>query len=200
MIAILSMLFSSVFSGGATGLLGIFVQRYFDYQHRNQDLELVKVNNEHARLLSAMETERANRAAEATENVAKTEADAQENVATTDAQAREDEAAAKSLIASYSADKAAYLDAAAQQQSRAARVLMALVDFTRGIIRPALTAYLVGVATVMFFWARKLADQYGAGFTPAQVHDLILQIVSTLLYLVVVAVVWWFGTRPPVRK
>lgn len=199
MLTILATLLSSVFSGGATGLLGILIQRFFDFKHKDQDLELVKENNTQARLLSQMETDRANRAAAAQEKIADTEADAQIQVATSDAQARADEAAAKSLIASYDADKASYLDAKAQSQSRVARWLMALVDFSRGIIRPALTAYLVVLTTVLFFWARTLAEKHSEALTSDQVNTLILKIVETILYLVVVAVVWWFGTRPPSR-
>jgi hypothetical protein len=191
---------SSVLSGGATGLLGVVMQRLFDWMHRGQDLELVRLNNAHALQLAQVDASKAERAAQSQERVAQLDADARTAVAQSDAQAREDEAAARSLMASYQADRASYLDAGAQGQSRVARWLMALVDFVRGIIRPGLTAFLVWETTILLAWARELVARSGLSLTVDQSHQLVMQIVQTVLYLATVAVVWWFGTRPPARK
>ena len=51
---------SALISGGATGLIGVFLQRFFDFKGKQQDLELVRINNEHARLLAQMEVDKAN--------------------------------------------------------------------------------------------------------------------------------------------
>lgn len=197
--ALIGTLLTSILSGGATGLLGILIQRWFDYKNRSQDLELVRLNHAQARELAQIEADTARRAAEAQEHIAQSQAAAEVRAAELDAQARADEAAARSLIASYEHDRALYLDAQAQRSSRVARWAMTLVDTVRGLVRPVLTAYLVVVATVMFLWARDLAERHGASLTPTQVHELITQIVATLLYLATTAVVWWFGTRPPSR-
>jgi|GEM_PF-1115077 len=200
LLGMLGGLVSSVLSGGATGLLGVVMQRVFDLMHRGQDLELVRINNAHAVQLAQMDAAKAERAAQAQENVAQRDADARASVAQSDAQAREDEAAARALMASYDADRAAYLDASSQGKSRLARVLMALVDFVRGIVRPGLTAYLVFETTILLAWARELVARNGVQFTVEQSHGLVMQIVQTVLYLATVSVVWWFGTRPPARK
>lgn len=199
-LAMLGGVISSVLSGGATGLLGVVMQRVFDWMHRGQDLELVRLNNAHALQLAQIDADKASRAAQAQENVAQLDADARMSVAQSDAQAREEEAAARLLMASFQSDRAAYLDAASQGQSRMARWLMAAVDFVRGIIRPGLTAFLVWETTVLLAWAREMVARNGVSMSLDQSHQLVMQIVETVLYLATVSVVWWFGTRPPARK
>lgn len=191
---------STVASGGATGLLGVLMKLFFDYKGKQQDLELVRVNNEHARLLAQMDVDKANRAAAATEKVAEEQAAAQVRSAEMDAQARDDEAAAKAYVASVEADRATYLDPKMQARSRFARIMMTIVDATRGLIRPVLTLYLVILATFMFSWATDIANRSGTGITPAAAGDLVKTIISTLLYLTTTCVVWWFGVRPTAQS
>ncbi len=195
MLEIIATIFSSVVSGGATGLLGVLFQRYFDYKGKQQDLQLVQINNEHARLLAQMDVDKANRAAQATEQVAETQADAQVRSAELDAQAKADEAAARSYVASIEADRATYLDPKVQARSKFARVMMTIVDSVRGLIRPLLTVYLVVLATFMYNWASNLAGAEH-GISAADAGLLVKTIVNTLLYLVTTVVVWWFGVRP----
>ncbi len=184
MLAILGMLISGVLSGGATGLLGVILQRYFDLKGRDRDLAMLKLQHEQALALAQIESAQAQRRAEADEFAA-------------DRQAQADEAAAdaRSLAASYEADRATYLAPEAQRGSRLARTLFAVVDAVRGLIRPVLTMYLVVLVTAMFVWARELAG--AAALTPADAVQLIGQIVATILYLCTACVLWWFGSRPP---
>lgn len=199
MTAFLSML-SVAFSGGATGLIGVLFQRFFDLKAKQQDLELVRINNEHARLLAQMEVEKANRAAQASENVAEMQAEAQMRSAELDAQAKADEAAARVYIASVDADRATYLDAKTQSRSKFARVMMTIVDSVRGLIRPVLTLYMVIIATVMFHWAKDLAAPGGTSVVDtSKAADIIKSIIDTLLYLTTTCVVWWFGARTPAK-
>lgn len=189
-----------VFSGGATGLIGVLFQRYFDYKGKQQDLELVRINNEHARLLAQMDVEKANRAAQASEHVADEQAEAQIRSAELDAQARADEAAARSYVASIEADRATYLDPKSQAKSRFARIMMTIVDSVRGLIRPVLTIYLVILATVMFNWAKAIASPGSVvAADVAKSAELVKTIVDTLLYLATTCVVWWFGVRPTAK-
>lgn len=188
-----------VLGGGATGLLGVLFQKYFDYKTKQADIELVRVNNEHARLLAEMDMRKAERAAQATEHVADAQAEAQVRTAEQEAIAKAEEAAAKQYIASMEQDRATYLDAQAQSRSRFARIMMTIVDSVRGLIRPVLTLYLVVLATVMFYWARDLAGQQSALSADAA-GAIVVQIVNTLLYLASTCVVWWFGVRPTQKE
>jgi hypothetical protein len=161
---------------------------------------LVKINNEHARILAQMDLEKANRAAQATEHVAEEQAQAQMRSAELDAKAKADEAAARGYIASVDSDRATYLDPKAQSRSKFARIMMTIVDSVRGLIRPVLTIYLVVIATVMFYWARNLATPGGVSIVDTvKAVEIVKSIIDTLLYLTTTCVVWWFCVRPTAK-
>lgn len=187
MLTLLGTLISGVLSGGATGLLGVLLQRWFDLRSKAQDLEILKLQHEQALALARIESERA-----------AIRADADMYAADRAAEAREAAADAQALAASYGADRATYLDPAAQRRSAFARAGFALVDIVRGLIRPILTAYLVVLCTWMFLWARELAGEQP--LTPADALNIIGQIIATILYLTTACVLWWFGSRPPRQK
>ena len=185
MLALLGTLISGVLSGGATGLLGAIIQRWFDLKTKDRDLAMMRLQHEQALALAQIESVRAERRAQADEFAADRAAEAQEAAAD-----------AKALVASYEADQARYLDKS-QQNSRFVRILFAVVDGIRGLIRPLLTAYLVVLVTWMFVWARALAGN--TALTTADAVNIIGQIVATILYLTTACVLWWFGSRPPKR-
>jgi hypothetical protein len=193
MLALLGTIITGVMSGGATGLFGVLLQRYFDMKKQQNDLELVKVNNANALQVRQLELE-------AQAKMADRAADAQERVAALDTQARESEAAARDYQASMQADRATYLAPEAQQSSRTARILMAIVDFMRGIIRPGVTIYVLGLETMLVLWVRDMYQRAAFTLTPAQTHDLALQIIGVVVYLATAIPVWWFGIRPSRQK
>lgn len=193
MMDILGTLIGGVISGGATGLLGVLIQRWFDLQNKVQEIEVIKLNHANAVTLAGIESERARMRAEADIEIA------DRNLL-----AREAEADSRSMVASFEADKAAYLDKGVQLKkgklAGLVTVMMALVDFTRGILRPGMTAYLCGLVTAMFLWVRELAAKYGLTLTPDQVVQLMTQIIATILYVFTTCALWWFGARPPKRQ
>ncbi len=193
MFELLSTIVSGVLGGGATGLLGVLLQRFFDWRKQSQDLELLKLNNELAIQLRSLELEAAAKAATL-------DASVRQQMAEFDMQARAEAASADAYAASMQADRATYLDAAAQKMSRLARWAMTIVDFSRGIVRPWGTIYLMGVTTAMFWWTTQLAHEMGVKLTAEQVLDLQLKVIQTILYLVTTSWVWWFGVRPQAKK
>lgn len=193
MLALLGTLLTGVFSGGATGLLGVLLQRFFDMKKQQNDLELVKLNNQNALEVRRLELD-------AQAKIAERGAEAQERVADLDTQAREAEAAARDYQASMQADRATYLAPEAQQTSRLARWLMAFVDFARGIIRPGVTVYVLALETVLMLWVRDLYQRSLVQMTPVETHQLMHDVVGTVSYLAVTCTVWWFGIRPARQK
>lgn len=186
MIEILASVLGAVFSGGATGLLGIGIQRWFDFKNRQQDIEIVKLQLANAIELAQLETERATRVAEL------------------DMEARFVEADAAVMQASFRHDAASYLSPDAQRRKgfigAFVTLLMAFVDFLRGVLRPGMTAYLCALVTVMFFWVQRTSERYGMNLTPEQAFQMMMQIIMTILYVFTVSATWWFGTRPPKQK
>lgn len=199
MLATIAGIFSTLLSGGATGLLGAVFQRLFDYKAKQQDLELVKLNNQHAQELARIDADKANRLAQSAEKIAEEEAQSRLQMAEVDAQSKAEEAAARSYMASVESDRATYLDPKSQARSKFARVMMTVVDSFRGLIRPVLTLYLVVIASMMFFWAKDMAAASGTAITGDKAYELVTKIVDTLLYLSSTCVVWWFGVRPTAK-
>lgn len=186
MFDVLGTLVTGVLSGGATGLIGVLIQRYFDLQHKKQEIEQVKLQLANNIELAKMETERTVRVSEIQLEGTIAQADA------------------SIMTASFAHDQANYLDPQAQRRrgfvGNVVVFMMAVVDFFRGILRPGMTAYLCALVTMMFFWARDLAASHGHHMTAEQAFSLVLQIVATILYCWTTATLWWFGTRPPKGK
>lgn len=72
----------------------------------------------------------------------------------------------------------------------------ALVDWLNGMMRPALTIYLVGTSSYITYLAWSILNKAGVGtLTASQSLDIFQQVTSTMIYLAVSAVTWWFGDR-----
>ena len=71
----------------------------------------------------------------------------------------------------------------------------AFVDWMNTAMRPALTAYLMGCSTYITFMAWKIMQTNGLDITADQAVALFGQVTSTMIYLTVSAVTWWFGDR-----
>lgn len=72
----------------------------------------------------------------------------------------------------------------------------AFIDWLNGFMRPALTLYLVGSSSYITYLAWQIMQ--GAGLstlTTTQAVDIFQQVTSTMIYLAVSAVTWWFGDR-----
>ena len=72
----------------------------------------------------------------------------------------------------------------------------ALVDWLNGMMRPTLTLYLVAGSSYITYLAWQIMQTAGlATLTAAQAMDIFQQVTSTMIYLAVSAVTWWFGDR-----
>jgi hypothetical protein len=184
---------TGVLSGGATGLIGIALQQWGDSRKRTDDLARLRLEHEQTRELAKLEADKQL-------ELAKLGADSAERLAQLQAEARIEESADLNYRASFEHDRATYLDKGAQAQSRAARWMMAVVDFVRGIIRPGATIYSMGLLTVLMLWVRDLYARTGVTLTPDQTMRLVMEIVGTCTYLATTTTVWWFGVRPAQRR
>lgn len=73
--------------------------------------------------------------------------------------------------------------------------LLGLADFIKGLARPAITIYLLGVSTWISCKAWQLLEVSNSALTSTQAVDIVEQSISVLLYLSTTAVTWWFGDR-----
>jgi hypothetical protein len=190
MFDLFGMLVSGVISGGATGLLGVIIQRWFDFKNKNQEIEIVKLNLANAIELSKLESERVGIKAKADVDISDNQVEIQS-----------DQTDSQLMITSYQSDSAQYLDKLSMRKkgwvANTVMLMMASVDFVRGLLRPGMTIYLCILVTMMFAWAKELANSMGMQMTTEQVTSFINQIIATVLYVFTTITLWWFGSRPP---
>lgn len=72
----------------------------------------------------------------------------------------------------------------------------ALVDWLNTAMRPTLTIYLVGASTYITYLAWQIMQASGLQtMTATQAVGIFNQVTSTMIFLAVSAVTWWFGDR-----
>lgn len=73
--------------------------------------------------------------------------------------------------------------------------LLGLVEFTRSIMRPGLTAYLVFLTSWLTLHSVRIIQQKQELLSALQALELFQQVVGIIVYLTVSTVTWWFGDR-----
>lgn len=172
----------SLLSGGATGILGVIVQRIADYKNKQLDLERADQDAKNALAAKRVDLEIMEKEYQGKDQIARTEAAGREAVA--DSQA---------FAASFSTEPKLYSEG--QKLTPAQRWVTVLLDALRGSIRPILTIYLCGITTLVYWQAQDVLAAKGAILTPIQAYDVLTQIIATILYLTTTCILWWFGTR-----
>ncbi len=179
MLTLLSTIFGSIFSGGATGLIGVILQRFADYKNKQLDLEIEAKKQEHEIALRRVDAEIAAQEWAARTQVAQVEAAGKEAVA--DAQA---------FAESFKMEPQRYAEGVKFTHGQG--WVMVILDALRGAIRPVLTVYLCVLTTLIYLQAHQLL---GTSMAPEQAYKLVEMIVGSVLYLTTTCVLWWFGTR-----
>lgn len=189
----------SILSGGATGLLGMALQRTFDglFGWLKAKQEFANLQEQNKQALAMKEADARIMAQEwaGRTQVAQAEAAGKEAVSA-------NEAFAQSLLKEperYSKTETLPNN----WWGWTLQGLLVLLDVIRGLIRPALTVYLCWVTTSIWFEVRHLANL--EDLSADQTMAILMLVIETILYLTTTCVTWWFGTRnkqepPTVRR
>src|SRR5262245_41177853 len=132
MLEIIGTIFGSVFSGGATGLIGVALQRFADYKNKQLDIQLTKQKFEQDIQLKQLDIQ-----------MMEKEWAGRVQVAQTEAEAAADAAASKAFEASYAMEPKRYSEGV--PVGKVSGFLLVLLDLFRGVVRPALTVYLCAI-------------------------------------------------------
>lgn len=172
-------------SGGVFGILGALGKHALEiWQAKRKaeaDLALLQEQNKHELQMADKHAEEIRLEAENAVRIANINRDKEVDVA-----------AYGALSASYDADRATYSDAPKNKW-------MVLVDFTRGITRPALTL-LFSVGLIVFtawLWI-KLPDSVIA--QPEFLQSTFYRLIDALIFLATSAVGWWLSARPSSQR
>jgi len=174
----------SILSGGATGLLGVAFQRFFDWLNVKANLQRDRQKFEFD--LAMRDKDRAMLDAEWAGRL---------RVAYRESAAAEDVAKSKAFEASLFKEPERYAEGPAPKNWMGSTgwFMLAMTDVFRGIVRPALTLYLCVLVTAIWLQAKKLTNK--EDLTPDQALILIGGLVDTILYVWTTCTLWWFGTR-----
>lgn len=172
--------FTSIISGGLTGIFGVAVQRYADFKNKELDLKKDAQQQAHEIDMRKVDAE-----------ISAQEWASRTKVAEVEAAGMEAKADSEAFGESFKMEPVRYSDGVKPSVGQA--WLFSILDFVRGCVRPLLTIYLCVVTTVIYWHAKALLS--GTTVSAGEALDLVKLIVGTVLYLTTTCVLWWFGTR-----
>lgn len=174
----------SIFAGGATGLLGAGLQRFFDWLNVKAQLERDKLKYDHEATMRDKDAAILREEWKGRLTVAQTEADAAKDVA-------ESQAFGASML--REPERYAAGEAPKNWMGSLGWFLLACTDVLRGVVRPGLTLYLCVLVTYIWWQVRQLVSI--EDLDQAAVLAIWLLVVKTILYVWTTATLWYFGTR-----
>lgn len=180
MLEILGTIFGAIFSGGATGIIGMVAQRYADYKNKQLEIQLQQSKYDNEIKLK-----------EAEAKIMAQEWAARAQVASIEAAGDVEVEDAKAFAESMKMEPTLYSERL--KPTKAQSWLFVCLDTFRGSIRPGLTVYLCIITTMVYLDAKSLL--MNEDMTPSEALDLTKMIIGTVLYLTTTCVLWWFGTR-----
>jgi hypothetical protein len=180
MLEILGTIFASVFSGGATGIIGVIAQRYADYKNKQLDLQL-----EAQRFSQQVELKRVDA------EIMKAEYAAKLDITRLETTGASDVADAAAFAASYALEPKQYSNTTTLTTGQ--NWVMVMLDALRGAVRPLLTLYLCVLVTLIYVEARRALQK--EDLDTEQALELFKLMLSTICYVWTTITLWWFGTR-----
>lgn len=189
MLEILGTIATAMLGGGATGLFGVLIQRWADYKNRQQDIETLKVKQDHEATMRDKDAAIMAQEWAARTKVADIEATGRVDAAKAEAAGKEAEADAKAFADSYKLEPPSY--SAGHTLSPRQRWVVVILDAVRGVIRPGLTVYLCYLTTLVY----DESQRHVGALTAAQSFEILKLCIGTILYLFTTCTLWWFGTR-----
>lgn len=177
---LITTIFGSILSGGATGLIGVVLQRFADYKNKQLDITISAQNN-------SFELAKKDKDIELMEK----EWTGRDKVASTEGEAKMDAAASEAFSKSFESESTQFTKGATLTAGQT--WLMVVLDFMRGSIRPVLTIYLCVLTTYIYYQAQQALES--TILTPDQALSIVKMTIGTILYLFTTCTLWWFGTR-----
>ena len=173
----------ALLTGGGLSLIGNIAKDITDTIRRKQDnahaLEMRKIGLDEKRLdIEAMTKE-----FEFRDRISAREEETEREISADNLKAE-----------SYKHDKATYSKGV--KQGKVGGFLLTLVDFVRGLIRPALTVVVVVLVHMILQESREILDAIGIKtFSGHEALEIYRTVIGRVLDLADVVIGWWFGDR-----
>lgn len=182
MLEILGTIAASIFSGGATGILGVVAQRYADYKNKQLDMQLEKQRFDNTVALRKVDAE-----------IMAQEYAAKRDIAVIETTGASDVADSAAFAASYTLEPKQFANTAILTTGQ--NWVMVMLDAFRGAVRPLLTLYLCVLVTMIYITARQTLTNSGQSLSADQALELFKLMLGTICYVWTTITLWWFGTR-----
>lgn len=180
--------------GGLTGIIGTVLTSYINFKQK-------KLEFEHEAKMVELEIKAMMAEAEANIKITKAEVEGAIELADASAYIESQKQGNKNLFDIKWIDK---LFAVQGNMGRffaipaaiVIAILFGVIDWLKGLMRPGLTLYLVGLTTYLTYISYQILTKYGgADITAEQAIVIWNDVVTIIIYLTVSCVTWWFGDR-----
>lgn len=180
--------------GGITGLLGNFLTSWINFKQK-------KLEFEHESKMVELEIKAMMAEAEANIKITKAEVEGAIELADASAYIESQKQGNKNLF------DVKWIDRLFGVQGNVGRffaipaailiaILFGFVDWLKGMMRPGLTLYLVGLTSYLTYVSYQILTKYGGeDITSDQAIVIWNDVVTIIIYLTVSCVTWWFGDR-----
>ena len=179
MLGILGSFITSGVLGGLTGVLGNWLQ-----QRANAKMKKLEIEADVVRMAHELKIKEADLAIMGKEWAGR------QGVAIAEASGAEAVAELKAFTNSYNIGP--QYSKGIEPSTGQAWALVAL-DLFRGSIRPGLTVFLIAMTAKIYFQAQTL--MVAPLITQELASDIVIKVISTILYLTTSSFMWWFGSR-----
>ena len=192
------MLFETIF-GGITGLATAAITAVANYKNQKlkNEMEKFKAGHELNRMDKEMEIIKAETTAQVT--ITKAEIEGAIELAEMDAYKEAQKAGGRKMFSTSFAEKLIAIEGKWRVITvpigSLVLLLFGLVDFLKALMRPGLTMYLTGMTTYITIIAYDILQQTGSAITPEQAFAIFDQVITTVIYLTVTCVTFWFADR-----
>lgn len=173
-------LLGSLFSGGATGLIGVVLQRFADYKNKQLDMQIEKQRGELELQKRQMDIQ-----------VTQAEYAGKVQVAEVEGATQSDVAATQAFAQTLFKEPERYSNPNSVTTGQG--WVLVIIDAIRGCVRPLLTIYLCALTSFIWYQVKeKLGSENLDAAASLQVWQMVVQ---QILYLTTTVTLWWFGTR-----
>lgn len=178
--------------GGLTGLIGSSITAWTNYKTQ-------KLKNDHDIAMVEAETNAMIAETKANIEITKTQTEADVEMADTEAYSKGIVEGNKGSFSEKWINKLfgvkGWLSFLSIPTAIMLSVLFGLVDFLKGLMRPGLTMYLVGMTTWITMMAWEIMNQNQVTITAEQAYNIFTDVINIVIYLTVSCVTWWFADR-----
>jgi len=185
--------------GTLTGILGNAVGAWFKYKNAKLNLETAKMNNEHELQMISAKTNAMIAQAKAnikiTQATVEGEIEKQNTQVAIEAQKQGNQIAFNNKWIDGLLKINGWWRIITLPLASLIAMLFGIVDFIRGLVRPALTVYLCGVTSYITYMAWKIMNMNNLALTSIQATTIFNDVTSIVLYLTVSCITFWFGDR-----